>query len=429
MTTTLNNITFKAHTHPKHRFQNLYGLLNTESLYESWGELNKQAAPGIDGITIKDYQQSLSENINRLSQELKQKCYRSNDIKRIFIPKSNGKQRPLGLPTVDDKLVQQSVSQILQSIWEQDFLRNSYGYRPNKSAHQAIQSLDSNLQFREYSCIVEADIKGFFDNLDHDWLMRMLKQRIDDKAMLNLINQWLKAGIKLPDGEFEKPSSGSPQGGIISPVLANIYLHYALDLWFEKKVKPRMRGRCMMVRYADDFVCAFQFTSDAERFYKVLPKRLKKFNLDVAEDKTSLMQFSRTKVGRERHFVFLGFEFYWDHNRKGQARLRRRTSVKKQKSTLKEYTQWIKKRRSYKLKEWLPQLKRKLMGFRNYFGLPDNSGSLSSLYNHVVHMLYKWLNRRSGRRSYNWNDFKQMMKHFQMERPKVNKRHIIFDWY
>jgi RNA-directed DNA polymerase len=429
MTTTLDNIAFKARTHPKHRFQNLYGLLNTDSLYQSWGELNKHAAPGIDGITISHYQQSLPENINRLSRSLKQKCYRANDIKRIFIPKSNGKQRPLGLPTVEDKLVQQSVSQILQSIWEQDFLRNSYGYRPNKSAHQAVYSLGLNLQFKGYGYIVEADIKGFFDNLDHDWLMQMLKQRIDDKAMLNLINQWLKARIKSPDGVFDKPSSGSPQGGIISPVLANIYLHYALDLWFEKKVKPAMRGRCMMIRYADDFVCAFQFARDAERFYKVLAKRLKKFNLDVAEDKTSLMRFSRFHVGRKRHFVFLGFEFYWGTDANGKARLRRRTAVKKQKATLSEYYQWIKAKRSQKLRDWLPQLKRKLLGFRNYFGLPDNSRSLSHLYNYVLHTLYKWLNRRSGRKSYNWCDFKKMLTYFQIEVLKVSKRNVLVDWY
>ena len=429
MTTTLDSITFKAHTHPKHRFQNLYGLLNTDRLYQSWGQLNKQAAPGIDGITISDYQQRLPENINRLSQELKQKCYRANDIKRIFIPKSNGKQRPLGLPTVDDKLVQQSVSQILQSIWEQDFLRNSYGYRPNKSAHQAVHSLALNLQFKGYGYIVEADIKGFFDNLDHDWLMDMLKQRIDDKAMLNLINQWLKARIKSPDGVFDKPTSGSPQGGIISPVLANIYLHYALDLWFEKKVKPTMRGRCMMIRYADDFVCAFQFAKDAERFYKVLPKRLKKFNLDVAVDKTSLMRFSRFHVGRKRHFVFLGFEFYWGTDAKGKARLRRRTAVKKQKEKLSEYYQWIKAKRSLKLREWLPQLKRKLLGFGNYFGLPDNSRSLANLHNYVLHILYKWLNRRSGRKSYNWSNFKKMLTYFQIEVLKVSKRNIVVDWY
>jgi group II intron reverse transcriptase/maturase len=429
MTTTLNNITFKAHTHPKHRFQNLYGLLNTDRLYESWGQLNKQAVPGIDGLTINSYQQRLSENINRLSLALKQKCYRANDIKRIFIPKSNGKQRPLGLPTVDDKLVQQSVSQILQSIWEQDFLRNSYGYRPNKSAHQAIHSLTLNLQFKGYGYIVEADIKGFFDNLDHDWLMEMLKQRIDDSAILSVISQWLKARIKSPDGVFTKPTSGSPQGGIISPVLANIYLHYALDLWFEKKVKPAMEGRCMMIRYADDFVCAFQFSKDAERFYRVLPKRLKKFNLDVAEDKTSLMRFSRFHVGRKRHFVFLGFEFYWGTDANGKARLRRRTAVKKQKATLSEYYQWIKAKRSFKLKEWLPQLKRKLLGFKNYFGLPDNSRSLANVYSYVLHTLYKWLNRRSGRVSYNWSDFKKMLTYFQIEVPKVSKRSVLVDWY
>lgn len=429
MTTALDNIAFKAHTHPKHRFQNLYGLLNTDRLYQSWGQLNKQAAPGIDGITIGHYQQSLPENIHRLSQDLKQQCYRANDIKRIFIPKSNGKQRPLGLPTVDDKLVQQSVSQILQSIWEQDFMRNSYGYRPNKSAHQAVHSLGLNLQFKGYGYIVEADIKGFFDNLNHDWLMRMLKQRIDDKALLNLIKQWLKARIKSPDGVFDKPSSGSPQGGIISPVLANIYLHYALDLWFEKKVKPKMRGRCMMIRYADDFVCAFQFSHDAERFYKVLPKRLKKFNLDVAEDKTSLMRFSRFHVGRKRHFVFLGFEFYWGIDANGKARLRRRTAVKKQKATLSEYYQWIKAKRSLKLRTWLPQLKRKLLGFRNYFGLPDNSRSLANLYSYVLHTLYKWLNRRSGRQSYNWSDFKKMLTYFKIEVLKVSKRNVVVDWY
>ena len=302
--------------------------------------------PGIDGCTIAQYQANLVENINCLGHQMKQKCYRANDIKHIFIPKSNGKQRPLGLPTVSDKLVQQSVSQILQSIWEQDFMRNSYGYRPNKSAHQAIHSLTLNLQFKGYGYIIEADIKGFFDNLDHDWLMQMLKQRIDDGAILSLISQWLKARIKSPDGVFTKPTSGSPQGGIISPVLANIYLHYALDLWFEKKVKPAMEGRCMMIRYADDFVCAFQFSKDAERFYRVLPKRLKKFNLDVAEDKTSLMRFSRFHVGRKRHF-----EFYWGTDANGKARLRRRTAVKKQKATLSEYYHWIKSKYSLKLRE------------------------------------------------------------------------------
>lgn len=429
MTTTLNAIAFKAHTHPKHRFQNLFGLLNTDSLYESWGQLNKQAKPGIDGVTIPQYQAKLVENIQGLAKRLKDKSYRAADIKRITIPKANGKLRPLGLPTVEDKLVQQSVSQILQSIWEQDFLPNSYGYRPNKSAHQAVHSLSMNLQYKGYGYLVEADIKGFFDNLDHDWLIKMLEQRIDDKALLTLIKQWLKARIKSPEASFHKPTSGSPQGGIISPILANIYLHYALDLWFEKTVKPRMRGRAMLIRYADDFVCAFQYANDAERFYKVLPKRLKKFNLDTAAEKTSLLRFSRFHPSRKRHIVFLGFELYWSKDRQGKARLRRRTARKKLRATLNEYYRWIKLKRHSRLSNWLPSLKRKLTGFRNYFGLPDNSRSVSKLYDHVLHSLFKWLNRRSGRKSYNWSNFKKMLDYFQIKPLRVSKRYVKIDWY
>lgn len=320
--------------------------------------INKRAAPGIDGITMPKYKEALVENLTRLSSALKAKSYRSDDIKRVFIPKSHGKQRPLGLPTVDDKLVQQSVSQILQSIWEVDFLPNSYGYRPNKSAHQAVHSVSLNLQFKGYGYIVEADIKGFFDNIDHNWLMEMLKQRIDDNTLLRLIGQWLKARIKSPEGDYIKPQSGTPQGGIISPVLANIYLHYALDLWFEKKVKPRM-------------------------------------SIDA----------------------------------KGNPRLRRRTASQKQRSSLSEFYHFIKAKRSHKLAIWLPQLKRKLTGFRNYFGLPDNSRSLSKLYNYVLHSLYKWLNRRSGRRSYNWSNFKKMLEYFQIQKLRVSKRVIHVDWY
>jgi group II intron reverse transcriptase/maturase len=429
MTTALNAITFKSQTHPNHRFQNLYGLLGDDLLYQSWGQLNKRAAPGIDGITVPKYKEALLENLTRLSCALKAKCYRANDIKRVFIPKSHDKQRPLGLPTVDDKLVQQSVSQILQSIWEADFLPNSYGYRPNKSAHQAVHSVSLNLQFKGYGYIVEADIKGFFDNIDHNWLMEMLKQRIDDNALLSLIGQWLKARIKSPEGDCLKPQSGTPQGGIISPVVANIYLHYALDLWFEKKVKPRMRGRAMLIRYADDFVCAFQYANDAERFYSVLPKRLKKFKLDTAPEKTSLIRFSRFHPSRKRQFVFLGFAFYWGIDAKGKPRLRRRTASQKQRSSMSEFYHFIKAKRSQKLANWLPQLKRKLTGFRNYFGLPDNSRSVSKLYNYVLHSLYKWLNRRSGRRSYNWSNFKKMLEYFQIQKLRVSKRVIHVDWY
>ena len=220
MTTELNAIAFKAQTHREHRFQNLYGQLNSDALYRAWARLNKQSAGGIDGETPADFEQRLPENIHRLHHQLETGRYRVNDVKRVMIPKVNGKERPLGLPTIDDKLVQHSVADILQSIWEQDFQRNSYGYRPHKSAHQAIHSLQLNLQFKGYGYIVEADIKGFFDNMDHDWLMRMLSVRIDDNRLLNLINQWLKARVVDQAGCYHKPQRGTPQGGVISPVLA-----------------------------------------------------------------------------------------------------------------------------------------------------------------------------------------------------------------
>ena len=429
MTTELNAIAFKAQTHPKHRFQNLFGTLKTDALYRAWGNLNKKAAAGIDGVDASQYEASLSNNIQALAERLKSNRYRACDVMRVYIPKGHGKQRPLGLPILEEKIVQQSVADILQSIWEQDFLRSSYGYRPNKSPHQAVHSLQLNLQFKGYGYVVEADIKGFFDNMDHEWLMRMLRQRIDDERLLTLINQWLKARIKEPDGTYHKPQSGTPQGGVISPVLANIYLHYALDLWFERKVKPRLQGRAMLIRYADDFVVAFQYRREALSFYSRLRSRLKKFNLDVAEDKTSMKRFSRFHPGQERSFEFLGFQFYWDIDFKGKQRLRRKTAPKKHRAALQIFTEWIKVNRHKRLNRLIPKLKRKVMGFGNYFGLSGNSVSVGRVFDRVMDSLYKWLNRRSGRRSFTWAGLKAMLKHYGLEPIRVRKPVVIVDWY
>ncbi len=429
MTTELHAIAFKAQTHHQHRFENLYGLLNSKLLSQSWWKINKKSKPGIDGVTVDDFKAQLGENIQTLHHELKTKQYRVDDVKRTFIPKLDGSERPLGLPTMRDKLVQQGVSQILQSIWEQDFLPNSYGYRPNKSAHQAVQSLQLNLQFNGYGYIVEADIKGFFNNMDHRWLMRMLKLRIKDEALLNLINQWLKARIKHPDGWYEKPDSGTPQGGVISPVLANIYLHYALDLWFEKRIKPKLKGRAMLIRYADDFVVAFQYQHEAEQFYVALPNRLRKFKLDVAPEKTDLIRFSRFELNGQRRFQFLGFDFYWDKTKEGKPIVRRVTARKKHKAILTMFYNWIKENRSKRLNIMLPKLKQKLTGFNNYFGLADNSRSVGRVFDFVLHSLFKWLNRRSQRKSFNWQGFKDMLRYFQINQLRVWKRDVVIDWY
>lgn len=430
MTTALQAIAYKAQTHPKHVFQNLSALLDEGLLFGSWGQLKKNVAPGIDGIDAEAYSQELSTRITTLVDKLKRGAYRANRIKRVYIDKANGGQRPLGLPTLEDKLVQQSVAQLLSSIYEADFLPNSYGYRPNRSAHGAIHSLRVNLQFKGYGYLVEADIKGFFDTVDHTWLQKMLIQRIDDKRLLTLIQQWLKAEVVEPTGRVVKPTQGTPQGGVISPVLANIYLHHVLDLWFEKVVKPRCRGRAMLIRYCDDFVVAFQLRHEAQAFYRALPQRLAKFNLAIAPEKTQLIRFSRFHPGKQRCFRFLGFEFYWSKDRQGEARLRCRTSTKKQHEVMRAFYQWIKVSRHHRIGELLKALKRKLVGFANYFGLPDNSRSLSRLYGHVVRSLYKWLNRRSQRHSYNWTGLKQLLDYFDIQPLRVWKRtHVVVDWY
>jgi RNA-directed DNA polymerase len=261
--------------------------------------------------------------------------------------------------------------------------------------------------------------------MSHQWLMEMLSQRIEDKALLNLINQWLKARVGTKETGFTKPDKGSPQGGIISPVLANIYLHYALDLWFEKRVKPSLEGKAMLIRYADDFVVAFQYQHEAKAFYQELPERLKKFGLEVAEEKTHLKRFSRFQMGKERSFQFLGFEFYWDRDMKGMPIVRRWTATKRHNATLKSIDEWIKSNRSKRLNRFMPMLKWKLTGFGNYFGLPDNSRSVNAVYDFVLHSLYKWLNRRS----YNCQGFKAMLRYFQIEPLRVVKRSVQVDWY
>ncbi len=430
MTTALQAIAYKAMTHPKHVFQNLSALLDEGLMFESWGQLKKGAASGIDNIDAARYFKQLSTNVKGLVDKLKRGAYRANRIKRVYLDKATGGQRPLGLPTLEDKIVQQSVAQILSGIYEADFLPNSYGYRPKRSAHGAIYSLRLNLQYKGYGYVVEADIKGFFDTVDPAWMQRMLQQRIDDKRLLSLIQQWMKAEVVEPTGQVVKPTQGTPQGGVISPVLANIYLHYVLDLWFEKVVKPRCRGRAMLIRYCDDFVVAFQLRHDAEAFYRVLPKRLGKFNLALAPEKTRLIRFSRFHPGKRRCFHFLGFEYYWSKDRKGEARLRCRTSTRKQRKLMSSLYQWIKLNRHKRVGVLLMELKRKLVGIANYFGLPDNSRSLNRLNGHVVRSLYKWLNRRSQRHSYNWLGLKALLANYAIKPMRVWKRpHVIVDWY
>jgi len=428
--TSLRGIATRAKACRYHRFRDLYRELNAGFLLHCWHDLNKDAASGVDGVTAEIYQENLMDNIRDLGERLKTKRYRTKLVRRCYIPKENGKQRPLGIPALEDKLVQLACARLLTAIYEQDFVESSYGYRLNRSAKDAACDLTFNLQYGKYGYIVEADIKGFFDHMDHDWLLEMLKQRIDDKAFVSLIGKWLKAGILETDGQIIHPGAGTPQGGIVSPVLANVYLHYALDLWFECVVKAHCRGDALMCRYADDFVCAFRYRDDAQRFYQVLPKRLGKFSLEVATEKTRLLRFSRFHPSMQRRFSFLGFELYWFNDRNGVARVMRRTARMKLQSACRRIKDWIRKGRCLTGRAFIAGLNRRLMGHYNYYGLRGNSRSLYRFYQWSLECVFKWLNRRGGkRRSFTWAAFAQALKRVGVAVPRITERqrqHVVF---
>jgi group II intron reverse transcriptase/maturase len=394
----------------------------TEGYFQyCWQYLRKDAASGVDRVTAAEYGQHFTTNVRSLIERLKRGSYRAKLVLRKWIPKGEGKLRPLGLPALEDKLLQIAVSLILRAIYEEDFLSCSYGYRPKIGAHDAIKALTHELQFGRYGYVVEADIRGFFDNIDHQWMIRMLEHRIDDRRFVRLIKKWLKAGILEKDGKVLHPATGTPQGGIVSPVLANVYLHYALDLWFEKVVKQHSKGAAYLIRYADDFVCLFQYKEDAERFFGMLPKRLGKFDLELSSEKTRIVRFSPFDEGRDGSFDFLGFEFRWGTSRKGKNIIKRRTSRKKLRQALANFTTWSREHRSEGLQQLFTTLNAKLRGYYNYYGVIGNYARLSEFFYHAMRILKKWLNRRSQKGSYNWEQFHTLLERHRIEKPRITE--------
>jgi group II intron reverse transcriptase/maturase len=425
----LRGIANKAKVDKRHRFRDLYRCLDADLLLHCWHDLNKEAASGVDGMTAEAYAVNLQGNIEALAQRLKTKRYRAKLVRRCYIPKENGKERPLGIPALEDKLVQLACAKLLTAIYEQDFLDCSYGYRPGRGAQDAVRDLTFDLQYGKYGYLVEADVQGFFDQMDHAWLLTVLRERIDDRAFLRLIRKWLKAGILEIDGQVVHPETGSPQGGSISPVLANVYLHYALDVWFEKVVKAHCRGEALLCRYADDWVCAFRYQDDAERFYRVLPHRLKKFNLQVAPEKTHLLRCSRFHPSMRRRFTFLGFELYWMPDRGGVPRVKRRTARKKLQAACRRMAEWIKQHRHLPGREFYRRLNTRLRGHYNYYGLHGNFRSLHRFFERAMRCTFKWRNRRGGKRqSFTWEQFTQGLDRVQIARPRITevKRRRVF---
>jgi RNA-directed DNA polymerase len=419
MQTSLEGIAYKARSQRKYRFFDLYRLLNEENLKDSWRYLNKNAAYGIDRVSAREYESNLEGNIRDLVERLKSKRYRAKLIRRKYIPKDNGQQRPLGIPVIEDKLLQCAVTRILQAIWEEEFLPCSYGYRPERGAIKAVEALRKELYKGKYQWVVEADIQGFFDSMEHDWIIKMLEQRIADQAFIGLIRKWLKAGVLETDNTVIHPANGSPQGGVVSPVLANIYMHYALNLWFEKVVKPQCRGSASLWVYADDFVTAFEHQEEAERFYAMLGERLGKFGLRLSEEKTRILRFDRLLKEESGTFVFLGFEFRWVKSHKGKDWLKPTTSKKKFRKSLRNLKEWCKKNRSTPLKQFFKKLNAKLRGYYNYYGVIGNLDGIWKFDYRLVRIVFKWLNRRSQKRSYNWEGFLRMLKTIGLVRPRI----------
>lgn len=420
--TFLRAIAEKAYTQKHYRFGGLYRRINQDVLRQCFYQLRKDAASGVDQVTFQDYERNLEANLQDLVGRLGRKAYRARLVRRKYIPKGQGKLRPLGIPVLEDKLLQTAVTQILLAIYEVNFLPCSYGYRPGISAHAAIKALTDELQFAGHNFVVEADIRGFFDNLQWEWLERMLEERIADGAFLNLSRKWLRAGILEEDGKVIHPETGTPQGGVISPVLANIYLHYVLDLWFERVVKPEQQGRCRRIRYADDFVACFEYRHEAEAFEKALKTRLAKFGLEVAPDKTKTLRFGRKGGPHNGRFDFLGFEFYWEPDRKGEPRVKRRTATKKHLGAMQRIRDWMRGHRDQKLSRTMKTLKAKLQGTWNYYGVIGNYRRMKLLYDETCRALYKWLNRRSQRRSLTWPAVNRLLVRFQVPPPRIMER-------
>jgi group II intron reverse transcriptase/maturase len=319
-----------------------------------------------------------------------------------------------------DKLVQTAVASILSAIYEQDFLSCSHGYRRGKGPQRAALELSKRLHRGKFRWIFDADIKGFFDNIDHDWLMKMLEQRIEDQSFLGLIRKWLKAGILEKDIGVILPVSGTPQGGVVSAVLANIYLHYVLDLWFERVVKPRCDGDALLMRFADDYVCCFQLRRDLRKLERVMGKRLGKFKLELSQEKTRVIEFTRFETENSKTFTFLGFEFRWGLSRKGKPLVKMRTAKTKLRLALAAMTKWIKLERLVSdMVVIMESLRSKLLGHFNYYGVSGNMAMLSSFYNLTCRIVFKWLNRRSQRKSYNWRGFAELLEQFKIPRPRI----------
>ena len=393
--------------------QNLMHKVNERSLMAEHQKQSRKKATGVDGIDKAAYDEHARERIAALVERMRKFQYKPRPVRRTYIPKANGKLRPLGIPAYEDRLVQGVMAEVLNEVYEPRFLECSYGFRPGKGAHDVVRYINQTIMTKKVNYVLEADIKGFFDNVDHDWLMKFLAHDIQDKNYLRYVKRFLIAGI-MEDGKRLDSDRGTPQGGLISPVLANVYLHYVLDLWMEKAIKPRLRGEVYYVRYADDFLILFQYENEARKVMDTLKKRLGKFSLEVAEDKTRILPIGRFK-GTKEDFDFLGFTFFNTRTRTGKYRLGVRTSKKKLKAKRQAARAWLKEHMHRPVAETMRTIDSILRGHCNYYGVNGNFRAIQSFWKYLKYSTYRVLNRRHQKRSMKYNRFLQIWNYYVKE--------------
>ena len=404
-------------------FTTLAHLMDVELLREAYERTRKDAAPGIDGITAQQYAGNLEANLTNLHEQLRSGNYKAPPVKRKWLLKEDGSQRPIGIPGFEDKIVQRAVAMLMGAIYEQDFYDFSHGFREGHSPHQALKEIREQCMEQNINWIVDADVSACFDSLDHSLIVEIIRKRINDGAILRLIGKWLNAGVI--DGEtLTHPEKGSPQGGVISPLTANVYLHHVLDEWFVKEVKPRMKGRCFLVRFADDFIIGCELETDARRIMEVLPKRFARYSLTIHPKKTKLIKFSKPDSGDKTDggsstFDFLGFTHYWTRSRQGNWVIKRTTANKRMRRAMKRVWQWCKENRHKPLVEQYRKLKQKVQGHYQYYGIRGNYEKLENLYEHVRKAWRFWLSRRSRKSRIPWDKFGRLMEKLPLPKPRI----------
>jgi RNA-directed DNA polymerase len=413
----------RAKREPEARLLALARLIDEEMLTEAYERIRNDAAVGVDGVKKEQWGKALSANIKGLHERMKQGRYRHQPVRRVHIPKESGKTRPIGISCIEDKVVQNALTMVLEIIYEPAFLECSYGFRPGRNAHDALRTLNAECMSGKINWVLEADIESYFDSIDRKQLMEMLRQRVNDESFMRLIGKCLHVGVL--DGEqYTEPSTGTAQGSSLSPILGNVYLHHVLDVWFEREAKPRLKGHACLVRYADDFVIGFELEHDARRVMEALSKRMARFGLRLHPEKTRLLPFNRPPSGQSGGkgpgtFDFLGFTLYWRRTRRGQWGQNFRTRKARLRRSRQAIDDFCQRQRHKSVKEQHAALRRRVHGHINYFGVNGNIASVASLVRATERSWCKWLRRRSNRTRLTWQRFRELLRAFPLPRPQV----------